>query len=422
MKPFDRIIGYEKEKEELLRVADAFKNAERYARLGAALPRGVLLFGMPGTGKTTLARALIEELGIKTIEVRNALGEAKTLQAIDLAFKEASEAEECVVFIDDIDKFSPSSEASVDDRAFSAIQAGIDEVKGKRILIVATANNVCKLPSSLKRNGRFDVRISLDCPTREDARKIVAHYLSQKKVAKDLNLDDLSRMITYTSCADLEKIVNEAANYASYQRRDALENKDVVRAYLRDSYGLHNNEPLDEETKRSVAIHEAGHILMAEVVKEGSVGIACIGKKLASTKLSEELERRPYKVLLSLAGKVACELFDKGRCASGCQYDLDKALSLLEEGLSKSGIAGTSFLSSAEHEFASAPNAWKDRLDGALNAELERYLFLCKEIIMRNKRFLLALSDALFEKGVLLHSDIEAIRKKCEVVEPGLIL
>ncbi len=423
MSAFDKVIGYRSAKKELTQILDMFKNGEVYKSMGAKLPRGVLLYGAPGMGKTLLATSFIEEAGVKTFEVRGNKGKSAILKDVAMAFEMAQKEEKAIVFFDDIDKLSSSQSDEVDDPVFVAIQSGIDSVKKNDVLVLATANRASKLPASLRRSGRFDCKLRISTPGRSDAAKIVEHYLRKRKVDPHANYDDIAKMINYSSCADLDKIINKGAIIASYKRKSCVETEDLVQAYLEDSFGLEEWEERSLSEKRSVSLHEAGHCVVSEVIRKGSVGLVSVRTIDGFTKRCLPLNRRPQHVLISLAGKVACELYDQGRVASGCSIDLKTATALIREGLTDSGTGGTSLLEPGASAPAYYSEAYKDRVIASLDSELERYLFLCKDILIKNKDFLFAVRDALMEKNALLHSDIERIRSSftiipCEYSEP----
>ena len=427
MSAFDKIIGYESVKNELYQIIDMFKNREMYQKMGANLPKGVLLYGAPGMGKTMLAQALIEECNVKTFTVKKNKDGKSSLLEITKTFDLASKEDESIVFIDDLDKFSDSNEYDVDDEAFVAVQAGIDSVKNKNVLVIATINNYRKLPTSLKRNGRFDRKIGLRSPTNEDAAKIIKYYLQSKSVDKNLNYEDVSKMISYTSCADLETILNESAIYATYARKDNIDIEDIVKAYLRDQYNIpdENTKCSDEETEIT-SLHEAGHAVIGEAIKQGSVGFISVqttgrSDKGGFTHFCEEFKRRPEHVLVALGGKCAVELFYEGRCASGCQSDLSQAINLLRDGISESGTCGIAMLDVANHRFPNTSESMNSRNESVVQAELERYMFQAKDILLKNKDFVLKLTEKLKNKKNLLYSDIQEVRNTVQVT-PAVVL
>ena len=418
MKAFEKIIGYDSVKTELYQIIDMFKNKELYEKMGAKLPKGVLIVGEPGMGKSMLAEALIEECNVKSYSIKMNKETKELINEITDTFLKASENESAIILFDDIDKFSEASGEKIDDKVFVTIQSGIDSVKNNNVLVVATANNYLKLPDSLIRNGRFDKKIELVTPSYDDARKIIEYYMKNKPVDPNLNYEDVSKMISYTSCADLQSILNRSAIYASYQRKQYIEMEYIVKSYLSDRYSSPDeNYKCSDERIEETSLHEAGHAAVAEVLQKGSIGFVCVktsGRNEVDgfTSINDELNRRPYRVLVALGGKAAVELFNNGKCASGCYSDLRNASSLLKSGIKNNGICGFGMLDNGHNQ---ASDSYQERNEAVIAAELERYMFIAKEILLKNKDFLMALTKTLKDKHILLYSDIQKIRSTFEI-------
>ncbi len=418
---FDKIIGYESVKKELYQVIDIFKNKDVYLKMGAKMPRGVLIFGDPGLGKTMMALALIDECKVRTYYLTKNKIKEQSIREITLTFTAAAKDESAIVFIDDIDKFSETKGYDEDDSSFVAIQAGIDSVKSKNVLVVATANNYNKLPGSLLRNGRFDVKINMDSPSNDDAKKIVEYYLKTKKVNKNMNFEDVVKMISYSTCADLESIINKSAIYAAYQRKEFIDIDDIVNSYLQENYDVRDESyKCSEEELEAVSMHEAGHIVIAEAIKEGSVGFASVkiagrSGRLGFTKLCDDLETRTDSVLMALGGKVATETFYNGRCGSGCQSDLKMAASLIRDGLIGNATCGLGMLDVSNSGARYSSDSFAGKYETVTQAELERHLIIARQILINNKDFLLKLAKKLKEKKTLLYSDIRSIRESTTI-------
>ena len=420
MNSFDCIIGYDGVKNEMYQIIDMFKNGKKYESIGARLPKGLMIYGKPGMGKTMLANALIEECKVNTYKIVNNKSTQSLIKEINNSFKEAKDLDNSIILFDDLDKFSLDDE-NKDKKIFSCIQSNIDSVKNKNILVIATVNNIYEIPNSLKRNGRFDRKIELDSPSNKDCEKIIEYYLRKKRISADLNLEDVSKMINYTSCADLETVLNESAIFAAYENREEININDIVSAHLRDQYDIpKENYECSSDTIESTAIHEAGHVVVSEVLKEGSVGFVTIrafGEDAMDgfTHICDSLRRRPENVLLALGGKIACELFYRGRCASGAQSDLEKAIEFIRDGLARSGTGGVSFLDPTTSLFRDTSSAFDLKSEAVISAELERFMFLGKEILLKNKDFLFKVVEELKAKRSLLYSDIRRIRDSCNI-------
>lgn len=214
-----------------MQVCDIVHNREVYKKLGAKLPRGVILYGEPGLGKSLMAKCFIKESGLTSYTIRKNKGN-DFLAYIEETFKNAKENAPSIICLDDLDKFAKEDYYRCDAEEYVAVQAGIDDTKDSDVFVIATANDIDKLPDSLIRAGRFDKKIEVSRPTDEDACKIIKHYLKDKKLSEKVNFEDLTKMISYSSCAELETIINEAALNAAYERRDKIETEDILKAVL----------------------------------------------------------------------------------------------------------------------------------------------------------------------------------------------
>ena len=175
MNSFNKIIGYENVKNELYQIIDTIKNKEKYEKFGAKLPKGILLYGDPGLGKTMLAEAFIKECNIPYFSFIKNDDDKKCMYNINNAFKEAKCKGKAIIFFDDLDKFSDKEDDCRDCKIFNNIQKNIDSVKDSDVIILATANDYSKLPTSLTRDGRFDKKIHIKSPNNEDTKKIIKY-------------------------------------------------------------------------------------------------------------------------------------------------------------------------------------------------------------------------------------------------------
>lgn len=232
MSTFDRIIGYDHIKAELMQISDMIHHPEVYAALDAKLPQGLLLSGEPGLGKTLMATALMEDSGLPCFTVRRSQSEDEFLKQLAHTFDEAAEAAPSMLLLDDMDKFS-SDEFST--AAFTAVQSCIDKVQEKQVFVIATVNNGEEIPDSLLRCGRFDRQIKVQRPNCTDGEQIIRRYLSGKAPVPDISLSDLTQLLSHSSCAQVESALNEAAIYAAYERSDSITRAHLIHAVLKRS-------------------------------------------------------------------------------------------------------------------------------------------------------------------------------------------
>jgi len=216
MTAFDRILGYHSIKEELTQIADVLIGSDYYTKLGVKLPRGLLLHGKPGVGKTLMATCLVEVSGRNVYSCRKDSPGEGVAKAIREAFEKAKENTPSIVFLDDMDKFSNEDNEHRNTDEYIIIQSCIDQCKDCDVFVVATANDTRYLPQSLLRAGRFDRVIQVNTPSENDAEAIIGHYMADKQVAADVDLKLIARLMNNCSCAQLETVINEAGLRAAY--------------------------------------------------------------------------------------------------------------------------------------------------------------------------------------------------------------
>lgn len=418
MNTFDKIIGYEAIKKELMQICDMIKNPGAYKKLGAKLPQGVLLHGEPGLGKTLIATAFIESCGLRAYTLRKNRGSADFIANITNTFKEAKENAPCIVFLDDMDKFANEDYSRRDTEEYVAIQAGIDDVKDCEVFVIATANDIDKMPGSLLRSGRFDRRILVEAPNDKDAEGIIEYYLRDKVISADVNMEDLSKMISYSSCAELETMLNEAAISAACARKEKIEMCDLTNAVLRLQYESPDDFSVcSDETMLKSALHEAGHIVVCETLEKGSVGLASI-RTTDATELRGFIHRckslpggEAY-VMVGLAGKAAVELYYSDTCTYGCSDDIRKSFSILRKEMTEEASLGFGMVNFTHRRFDDTSDEYLFQSEVVTQAQLEYYMVKTRKLLLENRAFLENLRDALLAKETLLYSDIQVIRQK----------
>lgn len=413
MSTFDEIIGYENIKKELMQVCDMLHNREIYQKLGAKLPRGIILYGEPGLGKTLMAKCFIKESGLASYTIRKNKGE-DFLAYIEETFKTAKENAPSIICLDDLDKFANEDYYRCDAEEYVAVQAGIDDTKDSDVFVIATANDIDKLPDSLIRAGRFDKKIEVCRPIDEDACNIIRHYLKDKKLADNVNFEDLTKMISYSSCAELETILNEAALNAAYERKECIETEDILKAVLIMQYKSPENFAKASQDKlRKTAFHEAGHVVVSEILCPESVGLASIRSMDQDSAggfihRCKKYERKDHHIMVSLAGKAAVELYFCDGFAEGTKSDLRKVIEQIRGSMEDEGAYGIGFLDADDNYNMS--DAANSKSEAVVHCELERYLLMVKDILLKNRSFLEKIAEALTKKETLIYSDIQRIK------------
>lgn len=421
MSAFDNVIGYEKEKEQLYRLCDMAKDPAKYAALGVRLPRGVLLHGDPGVGKTLMATALIEAMGRKSYTVRKDKANEQFVETIREVFAEAKESAPSVIFLDDLDKF-PSDSDSRNPEELIAVQTGIDEVKEADVFVVATANEIRELPRPLRRPGRFDIILEICPPNRKEAVEIVRHYLADKKVAADVSAESVARLMDGNSCAALEAVLNEAGIYAGYENCREIGREHIVRAVLRTVFEAEesvNGIPLSE--KEEVAFHEAGHAAAALAFDPEGVGLVSVRPSKSDARGVTQVfkaenyfgsyDRMRERVIMLLAGKAAVEL-QFGRLDVGSGSDIDRASAIVQRFITDYAASGFALFHPDNH-FSLSSELHDDKIVTERGAMLARFYEEAKEVLRKNWTFVEKLAAALVEKDTLIYEEIVQLREAC---------
>ena len=414
MENFKSIVGYKAIKLELSRILDQLTNPEKYAALGVTEPHGLLLHGVPGVGKSTMAECLVKACGRTAFVCRKDKSNGDFVNEIVRVFDEAAESAPSVVLLDDIDKFANEDERHCDSEEFVTVQACIDKVKNKRVFVIATANNMRKLPSSLTRAGRFDHILELHSPEGQDAEDIVAFYLSKKAYVADMNVKRIARLLEGKSCAQLETVVNQAGAYAAFDGRTQVEMKDMIKAILRIVFEAPESFSQDLSTLPLTACHEAGHALVAELLQPDSVNLVTVlnHDSYAAGIISLHRDEGYFhhkkmmenRVMCLLAGKAAIEVC-YGVIDPGANDDLKRAFDIVHRFVDHYCSYG--FGQFVFDQFPS--NGVLDRRDSRVAAEMEHYYAQTKQLIIENRETLNKLTNRLVEEKTLLGDQVQEI-------------
>lgn len=425
MSAFDKIIGYKQVKHELAQIADTLKNEEVYKALGVSSPRGLLLHGVPGVGKSLMAQCLIEESGRQAFVCRKTEPDGKFVDTIRKTFESAEAAAPSIVYLDDMDKFANDDKFHRNSEGYVTVQSCIDELSGKEVFVLATVNEMLCLPDSLTRAGRFDRVIEIDVPEGDEAVGIINHYLKGKRVASKLDAKVIAGILEGRSCATLETVINEAGLIAGYKRKSDITMEEVVQACLDvvfradsvavDAGAIDVTRPGNDSR---VAWHEAGHVVVSEVVRPGSVALAsarwrssrCGG--FVHTTRSEDIDplvSMQESLAGALGGRAAVDL-EFGIVDAGAKNDLRQAFRLARHLHCDLCYGG----------FSVYEEQRSDNVEIATAALVEGFYRKVKETLCKNRGFLEKIAVALAEKDVLLASDIAAIKESCHIVEVTL--
>lgn len=420
MSAFDKVIGYAKEKEELFQLCDMARDPEKYAALGVRLPRGIMLYGVPGVGKTLMASALVEEMGRKCYICRKDKANGEFIDSIRETFEIAKQNAPSVIFLDDLDKFASDSYLNSPEELV-AVQSGIDDVRWSDVLVVATANDIGRLPYSLLRDGRFDRAIEICPPNRKEATEIVRHYLSDKNVAGDVTAESVARLLDGNSCATLETVLNEAGIYAGYEGKTAIGREHIIRAALRKVFRADEvDEPVSDAVKEEVAFHEAGHTVVSLAFDRESVGMVSVRPSGSDARGVTQLfksddyfgsyDRMHERVVILLAGRAAVEL-KFGRLDVGAASDIRRASVIVQRFITQYAACGFDLTEPDEDDLLTA-ETHTDRIISERSAMIARCYEEAKAVLRKNWTFTEKLAAALIERNTLVFDEIEELCKE----------
>jgi cell division protease FtsH len=343
---WDQVAGVEETKEELREVVEFLSDPKAFKRLGAKVPKGILLHGPPGTGKTLLAKAVAHESGANFfsqsassfVEMFAGLGAAR----IRRLFKQARENAPAIIFIDELDAVGAQRGSDISGERDQTLNQLLVEMDGfdsrDNVIVMAASNLLEKLDKALLRPGRFDRQVFVPPPDMNGRIQILQVHTSDKPLAQDVDLERVARHASGLTGADLANLCNEAAILAARHRRDFVARSDFDSAFERVVAGLQSRKVITDHEKRVVAWHEAGHALISELLptvdKVQKVSIVPRGKALGYT-LNLPQEDRYLKtrhelidyMKVLLGGRVS-EQIVFGRVTTGAADDLKRVTAI----------------------------------------------------------------------------------------------
>ena len=416
MKHFENIIGYEHIKFELERIIDCINNKEKYEKLGVKIPKNILFYGMPGVGKTLFAKAFINSLNRNKYIIRKNKPDGEFVNEINKVINEAMSNTPSVVLLDDLDKFSNNDDDHQNTDEFVVVQSLIDETKDKDVYFIATANEINDMPESLIRPGRFANKIEFEGPTLKDATLIIKHYLSDKCVDKDVDYEEIARILDGGTCALLEDVINEAGLIAGFSNKEIITMDDIIKASLRVIYDAPEN--FENKSKYQIelgAFHEAGHTVAAEVLEKGSVNLVSIanyfGNKGGVTSQTNnddywyDFDKMQNRVIVLLAGKASTEVM-LNKTDVGCTSDLHRARRIIARFFDDYGIADFKYTSMGTGEEV---QNYKDQW---VVQKLNEYYDMAKDLLINNKDKVNKLAGHLISNSTIVRKDIQNLLYK----------
>ncbi|MCI5701172.1 MAG: ATP-dependent zinc metalloprotease FtsH [Erysipelotrichaceae bacterium] len=437
---FNEVAGLKEEKEELHELIDFLKNPKRFQKLGARIPKGVLLVGPPGTGKTLLARAVAGEAnvpfyyisGSDFVELFVGVGASRVRDM----FYQAKHNAPCLIFIDEIDAVGRQRGTGLGgghDEREQTLNQLLTEMDGfganEGIIIIAATNRADVLDPALLRPGRFDRQVTVNLPDVKAREEILAVHARNKILAKDVTLTNLAKRTPGFSGADLENLLNEAALLAVRRNKEAITMSEIDEATDRVLMGpAKKSKKYTEEEKKLVAYHEAGHVVLglklnsANVVQKVTIIPRSYAGGYAMMVPKEEKYTQTKRELLEqitglLGGRVSEEL-NFGEITTGAHNDFEKATKIARSMVTEYGMSDLGPVQ-LEHQSEGVflgrdynkSRNFSDIVAHEIDEEIRKIVGECyqkaTEILKENKDLVKLIAEALMERETLTKEQIE---------------
>jgi len=441
---FKDVAGMDNVKRELRETIEFLKNPDKYTKLGAKAPKGVLLVGPPGTGKTLLARAVAGEAGVpffsisasEFIEMFVGVGASRVR---DL-FQKAKASHPSIIFIDELDSVGRTRGTGFGgghDEREQTLNQILSEMDGfdphEEVVVIAATNRPDVLDPALLRPGRFDRHILIDRPGLKERKAILGVHTKDKILSDDIDLEKIARGTPGMTGADLENLSNEAALIAVRKNKDRIYMSDFEEARDVILMGSLREETISDREKRITAYHEAGHALVAWELPGTDplhkVSILPRGMAIGVTQLLPEEDRHFYpktylmnRLSVALGGRVS-EKIVFNDVSSGAQNDLKEATSLAEKMVAQWGmsdkIGPLNLGRGEEHPFLgrelALPKRYSEEMAWLMDQEIQKLIndaeAKAEEILMNNRHVLDNLAEALIKEETMEREAIERIIK-----------
>ncbi|WKN32047.1 ATP-dependent zinc metalloprotease FtsH [Porifericola rhodea] len=445
---FDNVAGLDEAKEEIREIVEFLKNPSKYTNLGGKIPKGALLVGTPGTGKTLLAKAVAGEAGVPFfslsgsdfVEMFVGVGAARVR---DL-FKQAKEKAPCIIFIDEIDavgraRGKGAMPGSNDERE-NTLNSLLAEMDGfstdSGVIILAATNRPDVLDSALLRPGRFDRQIAIDKPDIVGREAIFKVHLKPIKVSKDINPKKLAAQTPGFAGAEIANICNEAALIAARRNKKMVEVQDFHDAIDRVIGGLEKkNKIISPEEKNIVAYHEAGHAIAGWFLEHADplVKVSIVPRGVAALGYAQYLPKEQFlytteqmldQMCMALGGRAAEEVIF-GKVSTGAQNDLERITKMAYSMVTIYGmndkVGNVSFHDSQQSDYNfSKPysEATAQTIDEEVRKIIASAYERTKQLLLEKREQLEVLAKELLDKEILFQSDLDRLIGKRPFSKP----
>ena len=442
---FKDVAGLEEEKGELEEIVDFLKNPGRYTRVGARIPKGVLLVGPPGTGKTLIAKAVAGEAGVPFFSISGSdfvemfvgVGASRVRDLFTNAKKNAP----CIVFIDEIDAVARRRGTGMGgghDEREQTLNQLLVEMDGfgvnEGIIVMAATNRVDILDPAILRPGRFDRKIGVARPDVKGREAILRVHAKNKPMGEDVDLHQIAQTTAGFTGADLENLLNEAAIIAAKDDRAYMMQADIKRAFIKVGIGAEKkSRVISDKEKRITAYHEAGHAILFHVLPDvGPVytvsiiptGVGAAGYTMPLPEKDEMFNTKGQmlqEITVSLGGRVAEEeIFDD--ITTGASQDIKQATAIAKSMITKFGMSERLGLINYDNDsdevfigrdFGHTSRGYGEKIAGTIDEEVKRIIDECyakaRSILEEYHDVLEACAKLLLEKEKITRSEFEAL-------------
>lgn len=440
---FKDVAGLEEEKEELAEIVDFLKDPKKFINMGARIPKGVLLVGPPGTGKTYLSKAVAGEAGVPFfimsgsdfVEMFVGVGASRVRDLFESAKKNAP----CIIFIDEIDAVGRKRGAGLGgghDEREQTLNQLLVEMDGfgtnEGVIVMAATNRADILDPAILRPGRFDRTVYVGKPDVRARKAILEIHSRGKKLADDVNLEVIAKRTPGFTPADLENLMNESALLAARRGENAISMEDVDEASIKVQAGpAKKSRVVSEKERKLTAVHESGHAIVSRLLpEEDPVHMITIIPRgmaggftayLPEDDVSFMTKKKMEASIVSLLGGRVAESLVLDDISTGASNDIERATKIARSMVTHYGMSeklGTINYDSSENEVfigrdLGRSRDYSERTAAEIDDEVTRIIneayTKCKELLSDNLDKLLALSDALLEKETIYSKDFEKI-------------
>ena len=434
---FDDVAGLDEEKYEMMEIVDFLKNPKRFYDMGAKIPRGVLLCGQPGTGKTLIANAIAGEAGVpfismsgsEFIEMFAGLGASRVRKL----FEKAKKISPCIIFIDEIDAIGSrrNNGGGAESENNQTLNQLLVEMDGfdteETIIVLAATNRPEMLDKALLRPGRFDRRITIALPDLRGREEILKIHAKEKKFAEDVNLKSVAEDTAGFTGAELANILNESAIIATMNGHNFITNKDIEDAVKKVTVGLEKqSRVVPEKDKRLTAFHEAGHAIVSSMlesqkdIKEVSIIPRGVAGGYTMYRTNEDKyfisKTEMEEKLVALMGGRAAEKIALNDISTGASNDIEVATNIAKNMITKYGMSESlgpiSINTDADpYELQMLGDKFGDAIGAEVKILLDTAYARAQSLIRANMDKLTKVAEALLEKEVISADEFQKLIK-----------